>query len=355
MNRAVGAIICCLLVGTAGAAGLSAQDGSFTVAIADSIDTPSQEVTIDGDSYTVDSIARISQGEELTVRTDGPDDESYRVYIHSVEDGSRSVYDTKYVSADGSRSVSFDTSSFEAGSYVVSIYHDGTYYDPHPLVIPAYDVTVSVPDSVAASGTLEISPTLTEVTGDETVDSVEVVVANDDTTRRLEATQSGESYVADLDLDSIPTGDYQVHAVVYGTEATPGETNEVIGISDATGLTVEAESASTTSGGTGGSSTTSAPTESTTEATPTETTAGTMDRETSASSTTTQATTPASTTESTPQSTTDTTDESPSSATVITPGTETSPTTPSDSNGVVGGTPLYLLALLASIALLLRS
>ena len=354
MNRAVAAIICCLLVGTAGAAGLSTQSGSFTVAIADSIDTPSQEVTIDGDSYTVDSIARISQGEELTVRTDGPDDESYRVYIHSVEDGSRSVYDTKYVPADGSRSVSFDTSSFEAGSYVVSIYHDGTYYDPHPLAIPAYDVTVSVPDSVAASGTLEISPSLTEVTGDETVDSVEVVVTNDDTTRRLEATKSDESYVADLDLDSIPTGDYQVHAVVYGPESTPGATNEVIGISDATELTIEAESASTTSGGTGGSSTTSTSSESTTDATPTGTTAGTTDRETTASSTT-QGTTPASTTESTPQSTTDTTDESSSSATVITPGTEASPTTPSDSNGVVGGTPLYLLALLASIALLLRS
>jgi hypothetical protein len=358
MRRVIVVVGCCLLLASAGVAAIGSQDGDFTVDIPGSIDTPERTVTVEGSTYTVSSIARVQQGDQLEVQTDGPDGEGYRVYIHAVDNGSRSVYDTKYVFEDQDGTVTFDTSEFETGSYVVSVYHEGTYYDPQPLVVPAYEVAVSAPDTVPDEGTQNISVSLTELVSGETVDSVEIVISNEDSTTRVTTTEENGTYVGEVSLDPLSPGTYQMHAVAYSPESTPGGANEVIGISDESSLTVEANQQATTttdsSGGTGDSSTsstttTTSTTDTTSTSTPTPTPTSTTPETTANTQTTT--TTPKSTTDTTSQAT-PTTQTSTTESSVITPGTDTTSTPDDTSNGEAGGVPLALLALLATIALL---
>jgi hypothetical protein len=359
MKRAVVVLCCCLLVGAAGVTIATTADSAYTVTITGSMDTPEQTRTIEGTTYTVDSIARVNQGDSLRVQTSGPENESYRVYVYANNDGTQDVYDQKLVDTDESGAVSFDTSQYDPGSYVVTIDRGK---DPQPFVVPAYDVSLSSPASVNAAGTTELSASLTETTGGTDVEEVEIAVFNEDTVERVEATKTDGSYVGELDLDTLATGEYQVQAVVYSPEAAPQGEQEVVGISDPATLTVEpatqTPTTTTTGGSGGGGGGGGAPAGTATTTTPVSENRTSTAAPQTTSATTAAPSTQASATSAVPQTTdpdapaTETTQDS-----VITPnsGTAAPTTTTTTSNGVVGATPLLLLALLATIALLMRT
>ncbi|MDL0137994.1 hypothetical protein PNP85_00495 [Halobacterium salinarum] len=316
------------------------------------METPEQTRTVEGTTYTVDSITRVNQGDSVNVQTTGPENESYQVYVYGNNNGQQDIIANKFVDIDDSGAVSFDTSGYEPGSYVVAI--EGAKA-PQPFVVSAYDVSVSSPDSAPATGTTELSVSLTETTGDTSVHGVEIAVFTEDTVERVDTTKTDGSYVGELDLSSLSEGDYQVQAVVYSPEAAPQGEQEVIGISDPTTLTIESAPQTTTpsnGGGGGGGGGAPAGTATTTS------TSSQNQTTTTATQTTGEATPTTEPSETTSQSqTTSPATASPTATTqadVITPNTGTvEPTT--SSNGVVGATPLLLLALLATIALLIRT
>jgi len=349
MNRVVAVVCCCLLVGAAVGVVSTTSESSFTVTIPNSIDTPEQTVTVDGSTYTVSSIARVNQGNTLHVETDGPPDETYRVYIHANDDGSQTTYDTKFVDTDEDGDLSWDTSNFDAGSYMVSIYHDGTYHDPQPLVIPAYETTLTGPDSISKAESAEFSVELSEVVSGKPVENVEVVVANDSSTERLDASKADESYVAGLPSNALTTGEYQVHAVVYSPEDAPRGGSEVIGISDPATLTIESgdQPTTTTSDESGGNNPSTSTTVTTATATPS-TSSTTSTQPTDSTTIPTQSTTTSM------NETAKTTGQPSTTDSVITPASTTPTDDTSSTNGVAGEFPLVLIALLAAIALLVR-
>lgn len=362
MSRVFVALLCCVFLIAAGLPTSATVQNGYSLTISGSIETAERTVTVDSSQYTVDSIARVQQGTALNIESSGPAGESYDIYIYTVENGSQKIFNTKYIPADSNGNISIDTSSYSAGSYVVTVYKDGTYYDPHPMVIPAYAVDLSAPGTITTAESGQLSASVTEVAPNKTIGSVEFVVSNKDTTSYLEATQSNNQYTHTLDGGSFAPGEYNVYAVVYSPESAPGPKNEVIGISDRTSITIENPSTSTSTTTTNNQhSSTSPPTstneETATEATTTRTTVPTTDATTTVQSSTTTSHPTSSTQTTEPPTNPQTTLQQSTTKmdSVITPGSSTAePSPPSSSNGVVGETPLVLLALLAVTALFIR-
>lgn len=220
----IGLLIACLVAGGA----VSAADRAVTVDGA--MEVPERTVSVGGESYRVSSLARVPRGEALRARVSGVDETGYRVYVHDARGG---VVDQRYVSPSADGTVTFDTSAYEPGSYVLSLYHDGTYYDPHPVVIPAYDVSVDAPEPGPDGDQAgNISVGLTEREPGHTVRRVSVVVSNATATRRYPASRVDGEYVVSLDEVRLAPGTYSVYAVVANGNDAPGPTNELIGVSD---------------------------------------------------------------------------------------------------------------------------
>jgi hypothetical protein len=361
----LGAIVLVVVAGGA----LAAPD--YTVSIPGSIDTPDRNVSVEGDSYTISSIARVEKGQTLRVETSGPDGESYRVYVHGVDNGTQTVQDTKFVGAEADGTVTFDTSEFSPGSYTVSIYDSdsGDYHSPHPVVVPAFEVSVDAPASPTVDESFDVTVSTERVESGPSIRNVELVFSNGDDTKRVAATASNGDYEASVTLSK--TGDWDVYAAVSSNEEALRGEYELVGISDPVSVAVESQQTTTTTttstttttttsstggtGGTGGGGGGADTTTTTTTSSTTSTTATTTEVSTTTRTSTTATKSTDSTTSTTVSATTTTSVASTSSSSVIEPN-ESSSTTPSSgsSNGVVGTVPLALLALLSAVALLIR-
>ncbi|TKX47250.1 hypothetical protein EXE41_06405 [Halorubrum sp. SD690R] len=242
MNRTllIGLLIGCLVAGGA----VSAADRAVTVD--DAMEIPGRTVTVGGESYQVSSLARVPRGESLRARTSGVDETGYRVYLH---DARGTVVDQGYVAPSGDGTVVFDTSTYEAGSYVLSLYHDGTYADPLPVVVPAYDVSVDTPaPGLDGDDTDTVSVELAEREPGHAVRGVTLVVSNATATWRYPASRVDGEYVVGLNETGLAAGTYSVYAVVTNGNDAPGPTDEVIGISDSSQFDVERGSSGTEEG-----------------------------------------------------------------------------------------------------------
>ena len=234
MRRTLAAVaLVALLLGSGGVVA-----AEYTVSVDGAMDVPDRTVSVAGETYQVSSLAQVARGEQLTAETTG-DDDGYRVYVH---DADGDIVDQQYVFPADDGFVSFDTSPYEPGTYVLSAYHDGTYHDPLPVVVPAYDVSAAVPSHAGGDDTVEVSVTLAEREAGHAVDGVTVVVSNETVTRRYDAEHAGDEYTANFEGDTLPAGTYSVYAVATGSDDFPGPTNELIGVSDSSQLTVESRS-----------------------------------------------------------------------------------------------------------------
>lgn len=231
----IGLVIVCVVIGGA----VSAADHAVTVDGA--IEVPERTVSVGGESYEVSSLARVPRGEPLRAQTSGVDETGYRLYLH---DDRGTVVDQRYVAPSADGTVTFDTSAYEPGSYVLSLYHDGTYYDPQPVVIPAYDVSVDTPEpGLDETGTISVS--LTEREAGHTVQRVTVVVSNETVTRRYPASRVDGEHIVPVDEIRLAPGTYTVYAVAANGNDAPGPTNELIGTSDSTRIDLTEDTAGT--------------------------------------------------------------------------------------------------------------
>jgi len=310
------ALLCCtvLLVG-----GIVVADASYEIEIAGSVDTPDDEVTIEGEEYTVSAIGVADPGEPIDVSVDAPDNVSFDVYLYNED---RQTVDRVY---DADSTVTFD-GEYSAGSYLVAVWVDGSVETVHPVVVRSYDVSVDAPDEVEPGSDVEFTVDVENVQGTpENLDSVQVVVSKDGDNEVVTASESADGeYTATMTLSE--TGEYLVYANVRGSETANGQ-KELMGVSRSTTVQVRettptATATSTDSSGGGSNSSTDTVT-ATQSATVTATTTPT------ATATATSTATPTSTATSTatatatdlPASPTPTTDD------VLTPNPNTSTTT----------------------------
>ena len=239
----VGLFLVSIVLGMAPMPAVTALAPDYGLTISESIETPSREITIEGETHTVSAVARTAPGTQLPVTVRAPTDASYQVLLY---DGDRHIADSK--NANGDATVEFDLTDYAPGSYLVALYKDGQYQDVYPVVVRGYTVTVDAPSRAETTSVIEVTATLENTANTESPHAVEVVLATSDQTVRTTATeQSEQTYHAAVSLDEVPTGEARLYAVVRGSDSAfiDGQ-NELLGMSDATAVSIYQRSTPTT-------------------------------------------------------------------------------------------------------------
>lgn len=224
-----------LFVGFAGGA-----DG-YSLDVQDSFETPEETIEVEQDgvteSYTIDELAVVSEGENLRYTTRVPDEETMEVFLYRIEDGDRTTVDRKVTS--GEEQVEIDTTGIEPGSYVLAMY-DGNYRHIVPVVIAGYEVTsIEHPAEASQDETIDVSVEINEVASSDAVTGVNVVVWDDNTREDVSLEESGDGvYETTVDLSQFEDGEYNLYAIVRGEDTVYENRRDILGAADSNGLTV---------------------------------------------------------------------------------------------------------------------
>lgn len=239
--RWTGSLVLCLLLVMAGASPLAVASSHYAVEVSPAVDTPTRTVDFQSRTYAVSSVGRVDPGDRFTATVSAPAGDEYDVRLY---DADGRVVD--FASRSGSGSVEFDTasetSSYDPGTYFVAVRHHGATVAVQPVVLSAYEVTATAPDSIEEGGMIHVSASLESVAVDEHVESVSVFVGNDDVVRRAELRKRGTGeYGATIGLDGLPPGEYDLTVVAHGPATVAGE-REMIGVSDSRSLEITSSS-----------------------------------------------------------------------------------------------------------------
>lgn len=238
----VGTLLLAVSIATALLVGVTfAGHGSSDVVVDDHVETTPRDVNFLGKTYTVSSVGRVSAGDPLSVRVVGPENVTS---VHLTERNG-SIIDE--VGASANESVTFQTGTLTPGQYVVATHDDsGTFLTAYPVVVTGYETSLSTstPDSQtgnATTFTVDLSRTTDEA---PPVGNVTVVVRGEETVTRLNATKTDDgTYTA---TGTLPPGEYEAYATVR-TAGTDGDgAGELVGLSNASTVTVENASGGTT-------------------------------------------------------------------------------------------------------------
>lgn len=201
---------------------VAADDGSLVAG--DSVEIPSQTVTFDGTEYRVSTLVQVTRGDPLTARATSPSNVT-GVDLYDV-DGSL-VYDRP---ANVNESVRFATTYLTPGEYLI-VTHDGTgrYHTVQPVVVTGYDTSLSVSPTATDDGQRQFTVNVTETAQTPPIERVEVVVFRGNETARVPTSASSEgTYTGTVDLEP---GEYRAYASVTVDD-------QLVGLSDATTVTV---------------------------------------------------------------------------------------------------------------------
>lgn len=238
------ALLVVLAVAPAPASGSS----HFDVAVSPSIDVPDRTVTFEEGEHVIEELGRVERGEAIEARVDV--DESTRAQLQLVDD------DHDRLAGDegrGDAHLDFPTDDLEPGTYLVVLRVDGSVVDLEPVVVSAYDVSVSAPDAATAGSAVEVSAEVTPVGSQDAPDRVQVVVG--DGSERVRTTLSRESestYTGSVDTGSLSGGTYTLYAVAQDVEVFAPDERVVLGASDARTLALAAPTTRESDAGGGG-------------------------------------------------------------------------------------------------------
>lgn len=237
MPRALLAALLVLSASFLGAVAPVQANGSYTITVENGeVEIPEQTVDIRGDSYDVSSVAPIEPGEDIDVTVSQETDERYDL---SLFDRNQNLVESKLNTTQ--TSASFSTDTLDPGTYTLAyISRDTrTLQTIQPVVISAYETTVTAPSEVAAdeNASIEITTTTYDSVDAPEIESVRAVLANESSSINVTATQDGDSYTATLDEEYTP-GDYRLYAVVAGPGQVGGEFPNIISLSDEQSLTI---------------------------------------------------------------------------------------------------------------------
>ncbi|WP_254864728.1 hypothetical protein [Halovivax gelatinilyticus] len=223
---AVGLAVGLLAVGTI------ATD-SYGLSTSQSTDTPTQTVTIHGDTYTITSIATADPDASFSATIDVPDGSSWVLDIYN--DNEQIEIDS--ITGGGPDTVTVPTDGVEPGTYALTLQSGGDVQVVKPLVVEGYAVDLNAPSSHPPDEPLDLTVDATPTAASGDPPAVEVVVWNGDSHERLTAESVGE-YTYEATVDGLEPGSYQIYAAAVGTDTVMGEP-EVLGASGGSWVTVE--------------------------------------------------------------------------------------------------------------------
>ncbi|SEO40096.1 hypothetical protein SAMN04487948_102247 [Halogranum amylolyticum] len=229
MNRSptrVAVLVLTLCTLTALSLGVVLADGDGqSIVVDDAVETETRTVTLFEENYTVSETARVSAGDEFSVDVRN----ASTTYVHLYDaDGALLV---EYPVGVG-EPATFATANRSPGEYVLATHDaEGNFDTAKPLVVTAYDTSLSASTASADGEAAETSFTVnaTHRADAPAADDVVVVVRGDDGVTRVNASESeGGNYTATTNL---APGEYRAYA-----ELRAG--GERVGLSDMTTVTV---------------------------------------------------------------------------------------------------------------------
>lgn len=215
----------------------------YDIDIDGSIDTVDRTVSTSQGEFTVTQVGRADAGDTVSVSVDAPSDSDYTITILDSEQRFRRTAD-----ATGDASREFGTGGLEPGTYAVVAGNQSTeeVYAGEPLVIRAYAVSTQAAESVELSDDLDVTVELDEVESGESIEAVEVVLADDSENLRVDASAVNDThYSASVSTDDVDAGDYSLYAD-DATETTTTESDDTSTSTTDTAATTDDDEPSTT-------------------------------------------------------------------------------------------------------------
>lgn len=226
-------------------AALGGAAATYELTAQRTVDTPDRSITVDGQSFTITELARLSPGEDLVLETSAPTGATYSIYLY---DADRRIVATT-AELRGDDSATLGTANVEPGTYVATIYDDGEFKAILPVVISGYSVTLGVTSAGDSNTSLTVTATLTREADVPRPSAVELVVVDRDTaqvTSRTTMSRATGEYRATVQLAE--KGEYVGYVNVRGRQTSDGR-RLLLGVSDPTRLRPESRSTQTNSTG----------------------------------------------------------------------------------------------------------
>jgi hypothetical protein len=238
MEKRTCAVVGIVALLVAGALPATVGAATYEITSPNAVDTPDRTVSVGGSSFEVSEAARISQGETLVLDVEAPSSATYDVELR---DSDRQFVDDAEGSGDDT--IRFSTGSLGPGTYVATVFDDGSVQALLPVVVKGYSVDEEIPDTAEAGQTFEVSATLTEETSAPDPSAVQIALAEADSEEIvLQESLSADgslTYSGSVSVDS--AGEYNAYVFVRGSDEISGE-RVFLGLSDPTTMSVtEAE------------------------------------------------------------------------------------------------------------------
>ena len=201
----------------------------YSISATPEIELPSKTVEFAGTEYTIDSITRTTADEGLSISTDVPANTSYYIQLRNPDN---KIISRSLKSGDADHDIS-NFGAGEAGSYSVVIERNGIKA-VHPVVIPGYTLSITVPSKTEQGKEIPVTATITErqVNKHSELDYVEVIAGDSDTmVRQTLSKESGNEYTANMSTSDFEADTYNLSVVVRGESKVRGR-NEIVGIGD---------------------------------------------------------------------------------------------------------------------------
>ena len=220
-----------LIIAAVGAAPVTGDHtGDYHIELDESHTLDIPERTIDTDDYgeyTVSSIGQYTEDETVTVETEAPANESYAIRLIDSQERFR---ESEFAEGDGQGE--FDLDRYAPGTYAIVMMNGSEeVYALEPIVISGYTVTHQTADEVEADESLSVELTLEQIDSgvDEPPHNVALAFGNESTTIRTDATRTEDlDYTAEIDIDSLSPGTYELYVGVESDNTVYGE-EELIG------------------------------------------------------------------------------------------------------------------------------
>lgn len=209
MRRVLALVLLLAFVGAA-----AAQPAPYDLATTDEVDVPDRTVTIEGTDYEIDAVSEVQPGDALTVDVAVGSGEDYYIDLYNAEERSET-----WTQGTGDGTQTFETDGLEPGTYALALEVDAKTRVVQPVVVSAYDLSLSAPGGAAPGELVTVTVGLDAALADG--ERVEVGVHGEGVERDLVASEAGDRrYEATVALDE--PGTYQLYAAIRGQGQAAG-------------------------------------------------------------------------------------------------------------------------------------
>lgn len=205
--------VSCLLISLF--AGVSAATSEYDITVeSGEVTVPERTVSVGGQQFTVTSVAPVApDSARLPVRVSAPAGGNYDVILYNNNPGIEQ-YQPGF---QGSNTTVFGIGNLPAGTYAI-VADTREVEAVQPVVIEAYETTLSVPETVPQGERFTADISLSGTTPAPA--AVDVVIANASVNERIRATAVGSgAYTAEIPA-GYAVGEYRVYAAVRNSTTT---------------------------------------------------------------------------------------------------------------------------------------